>query len=77
MARQQFAGSTSGQTMTVREMLERHLEEVSVTKASNKADLSRSLHLYPALGDYRLHTLTSKAEASPLLLPIGGAEIRT
>lgn len=59
MARQQFAGSTSGQTMTIREMLERYLEDVSVTKASNKADVSRSQHLYSALGDYRVHTLTS------------------
>nr|WP_198980096.1 site-specific integrase [Herbaspirillum sp. ASV7] len=59
MARQQFAGSTSGQTLTIREMLERYLEEVSVTKASNKADVSRSQHLYAALGDYRVHTLTS------------------
>ncbi|AKN66330.1 hypothetical protein RC55_15085 [Herbaspirillum seropedicae] len=58
MARQQFVGSTSGQTMTVREILKRYLEEVSVSKASHKADVSRSQHLYGALGDYRVHTLT-------------------
>lgn len=59
MARHQFAGSTSGQTMTIREMLGRYLEEVSVTKASHKADVSRSQHLHSALGEYRVHTLTS------------------
>jgi integrase len=59
MARQQFTGSTSGQTMTVREMLQRYLDEESPKKASNKADVSRSQHLYAALSEYRVHTLTS------------------
>ncbi|WP_432239207.1 tyrosine-type recombinase/integrase [Herbaspirillum robiniae] len=59
MARQQFIGSVSGQTMTVREMLQRYLDEVSITKASHKTDVSRVKPLYAAIGDYRVHTLTS------------------
>ncbi|MBO9535208.1 site-specific integrase [Herbaspirillum sp.] len=59
MARQQFSGSTSGQTMTVREMLQRYLDEVSVTKARPKDDVSRAKPVFAALGDYRVHTLTS------------------
>ncbi|WP_079214533.1 site-specific integrase [Herbaspirillum robiniae] len=61
MTKQQFAGSTSGQTMTVREMLQRYLDEISISKASHKTDISRVKPLYAALGEYRVHTLSSLA----------------
>lgn len=57
MSRHSFAGSTTSQTMTVREMLEKYLREESSKKASQKADISRSKPLYAALGEYRVHTL--------------------
>lgn len=59
MSRQAFCGNTSAQTTTVRQMLERYLREESNKKVSYKADISRSKHLYAALSEYRVHTLTS------------------
>jgi hypothetical protein len=59
MNRQAFAGSTTTQTMTVQEMLERYLREESPKKASGKTDISRSKPLRDALGEYRVHTLPS------------------
>lgn len=59
MSRQVFLGSTTAQTMTIGKMLERYLREESSKKASHKADISRSQHLYAALGEYRVHTLAS------------------
>ena len=45
--------------MTIREMLQRYLTEVSVTKASHKTDLSRVKLILVELGDFRVHILTA------------------
>jgi integrase len=58
MNRGAFAGSTSKQHITVRDILERYLTEESVKKAYSAADLSRSKPLMAALGPYHVHKLT-------------------
>jgi len=50
--------TTTNQTLTVREMLARYLQEESIHKASHADDRGRSKPLYDALGAYRVHTLT-------------------
>ncbi|MDB5764202.1 MAG: site-specific integrase [Herminiimonas sp.] len=59
MNRQAFAGSTTTQTMTIQEMLDRYLREDSSKKASYKTDISRAKALGNALGEFRVHTLPS------------------
>jgi integrase len=58
MHRGGFVGSTSKQTITVAEVLERYLVEESAKKAYSAADISRAKPLVAALGDYHVHNLT-------------------
>jgi hypothetical protein len=58
MNRGAFAGSTSKQSPTIREMLERYLAEESTKKAYSAAEVSRSKPLIAALGAYHVHKLT-------------------
>jgi integrase len=53
-----FTGSTSKQSITVREVLERYLVEESDKKAYSAADLSRAKPVLAALGAYHVHKLT-------------------
>ena len=53
-----FTGSTTKQSMTIREMLERYLLEESPGKAYAAADLSRSKPVTAILGAYHVHKLT-------------------
>jgi integrase len=57
MNRGMFAGSTSKQSMTIHDMLERYLAEESPRKAYSAADLSRAKPLTTALGAYHVHKL--------------------
>lgn len=58
MNRGTFAGGTSKQSMTVRDMLQRYLVEESGKKAYSAADVSRVKPLVAALGGYHVHNLT-------------------
>jgi integrase len=58
MYRGAFSGTGNQQTMTVRGMLERYLEEESPNKAYAAADLSRSKPLIAGIGAYHVHKLT-------------------
>lgn len=57
MNRGTFMGSTTKQSMTIREMLERYLSEESPNKAYSAADSSRAKPLVAALGAYHVHKL--------------------
>jgi len=60
MNRGAFAGSTTKQHITVRDILERYLAEESVKKAYSAADLSRARPILATLGAYHVHKLTNK-----------------
>lgn len=58
MHRGGFVGSTSKQSVTVRDILERYLLEESGKKAYSAADVSRTKPLIDTLGAYHVHNLT-------------------
>jgi integrase len=57
MNRGMFAGSTTKQSITIHDMLQRYLSEESPGKAYSAADISRSKPLIAALGAYHVHKL--------------------
>jgi integrase len=58
MNRGAFAGNTTKQSTTVRDVLERYLAEESTKKAYSAADVSRAKPVLAALGAYHVHKLT-------------------
>jgi len=59
MACGEFVAAASRRRITVQEMLQRYLDEVSITKASHKADISRAKPLVAAFGKLYAHVITS------------------